>query len=131
VQEQHDLAYDLLLGPAGNNPLRTLWADPGHVAAKAFARRGFHPIAGERCGDHDVATYVAQVNAFKREFLRYAAAVTNALAAQRWMSAQPPNFDEVARRSLVLSRTEIARARSSNGSVRSSKKRLYGRMPSR
>ena len=43
----------------------------GAASAKAFARRGFHLIAGERCGDHDVATYVAQVNAMKREFLRY------------------------------------------------------------
>ena len=45
----------------------------GGASAKAFARRGFHLIAGERCGDHDVATYVAQVNAMKREFLRYGA----------------------------------------------------------
>ena len=45
----------------------------GAASAKAFARRGFHLIAGERCGDHDVATYVAQVNAMKREFLRYGA----------------------------------------------------------
>jgi hypothetical protein len=44
----------------------------GAASAKAFARR-FHLIAGERCGDHDVATYVAQVNAMKREFLRYGA----------------------------------------------------------
>ena len=45
----------------------------GAASAKAFARRGFHLIAGERCGDHDVATYLAQVNAMKREFLRYGA----------------------------------------------------------
>jgi hypothetical protein len=45
----------------------------GAASAKAFARRGFHLIAGERCGDHNVATYVAQVNAMKREFLRYGA----------------------------------------------------------
>ena len=45
----------------------------GAASAKAFARRGFHLIPGERCGDHDVATYVAQVNAMKREFLRYGA----------------------------------------------------------
>ena len=42
----------------------------GAASAKDFARRGFRLIAGERCGDHDVATYVAQVNAMKREFLR-------------------------------------------------------------
>jgi len=45
----------------------------GAASAKDFARRGFRLIAGERCGDHDVATYVAQVNAMKREFLRYGA----------------------------------------------------------
>jgi hypothetical protein len=31
----------------------------GAGPAKAFASRGFHLIAGERCGDHDVATYLA------------------------------------------------------------------------
>jgi Transglycosylase SLT domain len=41
--------------------------------ALAFARRGFHPTAGERCGDHSVATYLAKVNAMKRQFLRLAA----------------------------------------------------------
>jgi hypothetical protein len=45
----------------------------GAAPAKAFARRGFHLIAGERCGDHDAATYLAQVNAMKSEFLRYGA----------------------------------------------------------
>jgi hypothetical protein len=42
----------------------------GANSAKAFARRGFHPIAGERCGDQEVATYLAQINAMTREFLR-------------------------------------------------------------
>ena len=45
----------------------------GASSAKAFARRGFHLIAGERCGEHDVATYLAQVSAMTREFLRVAA----------------------------------------------------------
>ncbi len=45
----------------------------GTGPAEAFARRGFHLIAGERCGDHAVATYLAQVNAMKRRFLRLAA----------------------------------------------------------
>jgi hypothetical protein len=45
----------------------------GAGLAKAFARRGFHLIGGERCGDQDVATYLAQINAMKREFLRFAA----------------------------------------------------------
>jgi hypothetical protein len=42
----------------------------GASSAKAFARRGFHPIADERCGDQEVATYLAQINAMTREFLR-------------------------------------------------------------
>ncbi len=45
----------------------------GTGPAEAFARRGFHLIAGERCGDHAVSTYLAQVNAMKRQFLRLAA----------------------------------------------------------
>ena len=44
----------------------------GAGQAKAFSRRGFHLIVGERCGDHDVATYLAHINAMKREFLRFA-----------------------------------------------------------
>jgi hypothetical protein len=44
------------------------------AASPPFTRRGFHVIAGERCGDHDVATYLAQINAMKREFLRFSAA---------------------------------------------------------
>jgi hypothetical protein len=32
VQEQHDLADDLLFGPAGDDPLRTLRADAGHFS---------------------------------------------------------------------------------------------------
>src|SRR3984893_4583612 len=42
----------------------------GANSAKAFARRGVPPIAGERCGDQEVATYLAQINAMTREFLR-------------------------------------------------------------
>jgi hypothetical protein len=29
-------------------------------------------ISGKRCGDHDVAAYLAQINAMQREFLRFA-----------------------------------------------------------
>jgi hypothetical protein len=46
----------------------------GASSAKAFARRGFHPITGERCGNQEVATYLAQINAMTREFLRIEAA---------------------------------------------------------
>jgi len=45
----------------------------GAGPAKAFASRGFHLIAGERCGDHDVAAYLGQINAMTREFMRFAA----------------------------------------------------------
>jgi hypothetical protein len=48
LQQKQDLAAMIHLCNAG--------------PAKAFAR-GFRLIAGERCGDHDVATYLAQVNA--------------------------------------------------------------------
>jgi hypothetical protein len=44
----------------------------GAGPATAYARRRFHMIAGERCGDHLVAAYVAKVNSMKREFLRLA-----------------------------------------------------------
>ena len=36
-------------------------------------RRGFRLTPGQRCGDHDVAGYLADVNALKRQFLRLAA----------------------------------------------------------
>jgi hypothetical protein len=42
----------------------------GH--AIGFARRGFRLVPGERCGDHDAATYVAKVNAMKQAFRRIA-----------------------------------------------------------
>jgi hypothetical protein len=45
----------------------------GPGSAKVFAHHGFHLTDGERCGDHDVATYLDQVNAMRQEFLRFAA----------------------------------------------------------
>ena len=45
----------------------------GTGPATAFARRGFRLMPGERCGDHDVAAYLVQINAMKRQFLRLAA----------------------------------------------------------
>jgi hypothetical protein len=30
-------------------------------------------MPGERCGDHDVAAYITQINAMKRKFLSLAA----------------------------------------------------------
>jgi hypothetical protein len=59
AQQKQDLAAFIHLCGAG--------------PATAFARRHFRMIAGERCGDHLVAAYVARVNARKREFLRLAA----------------------------------------------------------
>jgi len=46
----------------------------GPGPADAFARSGFALAPGERCGDHDAATYLARVNAMKRQFLRLGAA---------------------------------------------------------
>ena len=43
--------------------------------ALRFARRGLHLIAGERCSHDDLATYLAHVNAIKREFLRICAEI--------------------------------------------------------
>jgi hypothetical protein len=42
----------------------------GAGGASAFVRRGFKVMADERCGDHLVATYLAKVNAMKRQFLQ-------------------------------------------------------------
>ena len=42
---------------------------PGRAAA--FARHGFQLMPDERCGDHDVAIYLARVNAMKRQFQRF------------------------------------------------------------
>ena len=60
AQQKQDLAAFIHLCGAG--------------PAAAYARRKFVMIAGERCGDHLVAGYVARVNAMKRQFLRLAAA---------------------------------------------------------
>jgi hypothetical protein len=45
----------------------------GGGVGDAYASRGFRFRAGQRCGDHDVRRYVAQVNALKRQFGRLAA----------------------------------------------------------
>jgi hypothetical protein len=55
-QEKQDLAAFIHLCGAGG--------------ASVFVRRGFQVMAGERCGDHPVATYLAKVNAMKRQFPR-------------------------------------------------------------
>jgi hypothetical protein len=45
----------------------------GPTAAKAFARRGFQLLPAQRCGAHDAARYLAQVNAMTRQFQQLAA----------------------------------------------------------
>ncbi len=42
----------------------------GAGPAKAFARRGFHLLPGQRCGAHDAARYLAAVDAMVRQFER-------------------------------------------------------------
>jgi Transglycosylase SLT domain len=46
----------------------------GRGTGAAYARRGFQLTRGQRCGDHDVARYLAQVNTLKQQFVRLAAA---------------------------------------------------------
>jgi hypothetical protein len=45
----------------------------GAGAGQGYAGRGFRLTPGQKCGDHDVARYLADVNALKRQFLRLAA----------------------------------------------------------
>ncbi len=46
----------------------------GAGAGDAYAARGFRPPPGQRCGDHDVGAYLAQVTGLQRRFARLAAA---------------------------------------------------------
>jgi hypothetical protein len=59
LQQKQDLAAMIHLCGAG--------------AGDAYARRRFRLTVGQRCGDHDVAAYLARVNQLKRSFLRMAA----------------------------------------------------------
>ena len=45
----------------------------GATAGRAYAARGFKLTPRQRCGDHDVALYLARVNGMKRQFARLAA----------------------------------------------------------
>jgi len=45
----------------------------GPARGEAYAGRGFRPGAGQRCGAHDLTSYLAQVKALKRQFVRLAA----------------------------------------------------------
>jgi hypothetical protein len=42
----------------------------GAGAGAAYARRGLIPSAGQRCGDHDLRTYLARIDAMKTRFAR-------------------------------------------------------------
>jgi hypothetical protein len=59
LQQKQDLAAIIHLCGAGGGD--------------AFARRGFKLTPGQKCGDHDVHAYLAQVNTMKRLFSRLAA----------------------------------------------------------
>jgi hypothetical protein len=42
----------------------------GAGAGERYARRGLQGTSNQRCGDHDVRTYVTKVNAMQRVFAR-------------------------------------------------------------
>jgi hypothetical protein len=46
----------------------------GAAWGDGYARRGFRRTGAERCGEHDVDGYLAQVHAMRRQFVRLAAA---------------------------------------------------------
>jgi hypothetical protein len=66
-------AGDVTASPQQKQDLAAFIHLCGAGPATAFARRNFQMMAGERCGDHLVAAYLARVNAMKRQFLRLAA----------------------------------------------------------
>jgi hypothetical protein len=70
-------APDTTVNPQRKQDVATLVHLCGAGPARAFVRRGFEVMAGERCGDHLVASYLAKVNAMKRQFLRLAAGNSN------------------------------------------------------
>ena len=45
----------------------------GAGAGRDYARRGFRLSPSQRCGDHDVSTYLARVSGLKQQFARLAA----------------------------------------------------------
>ena len=59
--------------PANKHALAAVIHLCGPGAAKPYARRGFRPPAGERCGDHEIAGYLVRVRAIEREFRHLAA----------------------------------------------------------
>ena len=63
-------APDAKASPQQKQDLAALIHLCGAGRAWVFVRRGFQVMAGERCGDHPVAAYLAKVNAMKRQFLQ-------------------------------------------------------------
>ena len=61
-------APDVTASPQQKQDLAAFIHLCGAGPAPAFVRRGFQMMAGERCGDHLVAIYLAKVNAMKRQF---------------------------------------------------------------
>jgi len=59
ARQQQDLAAVIHLCGVGGGDL--------------YVQRGFRLVPGQRCGDHEVARYLAQVNGLKLQFLRLAA----------------------------------------------------------
>jgi hypothetical protein len=53
----------------------------GAAAGDDYARRGFRLIVGQRCGDHDVRTYLNRINVMKRVFDRLARAQSGSILA--------------------------------------------------
>ncbi|MBR0697824.1 transglycosylase SLT domain-containing protein [Bradyrhizobium lablabi] len=66
-------ASDVTASPQQKQDLAAFIHLCGAGPATAFARRNFQLMAGQRCGDHLVAAYLAKVNAMRRQFLRLAA----------------------------------------------------------
>jgi hypothetical protein len=66
-------AGDLKPTPSERQDLAAFVHLCGGGPATAYARRKFQMNADERCGDHLVSSYVARVNAMKRQFQRLAA----------------------------------------------------------
>ena len=63
-------APDPTASPQQKQDLAALIHLCGAGRASVFVRHSFQVVAGERCGDHAVAAYLAKVNAMKRQFPR-------------------------------------------------------------
>ena len=73
VAELRAARPDLPASPRQIEDLAAIVQLCGIVPAANFARRHFRLAAGERCGDEAAATYLARVDAMKRQFLKLAA----------------------------------------------------------